>query len=379
MTPHTQQLLHRLRSDIITGHIRRVSEQQFVAYAQQLQAAFVAEQRANASRNAIARMLIYIYNTLQRRLAETVINGRIDEAALNLNNNNILAGTLENIPVFNNLDIWISSLSEYTPPPPRPRQRTQNIVINEPTVIIPRSNRGTPEGSPVGNVTEQEAQSLFQTNNRAATTTENTVIETAGQALEIVNFSAGVVELGLEIAAVTGAAASLGTFLSIFGLGTAIVGSIVGLIGAWASADRLAEFNARCQGYWNALGDMANQYSSADFLRSPRNQWRALREPVPHFQPLPREAEEQLSTAAQAWRRGEQQGCREALDMIRRFSHSPYRWRRPNGDQLVVDDGRVFLHLLYVGFRGRVRERIQQHIDTEIRRQNDGRGWPLLR
>lgn len=379
MSPHTQQLLRRLRSDIISGHIRRIHDQQLIGYAQQLQIAFVEERRPTASRNAIARMLIYIYNTLQRRLADSVTRGGIDQVALHLNDNNPLAGTLENIPVFNNLDIWISSLNEYTPPPrPRPRQN-QVININEPTILVPRGNRGVPAGVPIGTVSEQEAQALLQNNSTAATNTENSAIETAGQALEIINFAAGVVELGIEIAAVAGAAASLGTFLGLFGLGTAIIGSIVGLIGAWASADRLGEFNARCQGYWNALGDMANQFASADFLRLPRNQWPALREPTPHFQAMPREAEEQLSTAAQAWRRGEQQGCREAIQLIRRFSTSPYRWRRPNGQTLVVDDGRIFLHVLYVGLRGRVRERIQQHIDSEIRRQNDGRGWPLLR
>lgn len=379
MSPHTQQLLRRLRSDIISGHIRRIHDQQLVGYAQQLHIAFVEERSPNVSRNAIARMLIYIYNTLQRRLADSVTRGGIDQVALHLNDNNPLAGTLENIPVFNNLDVWISSLSEYTPPPrPRPRPH-QTININEPTILVPRGNRGVPATVPIGAVTQQDAQSLFQINSNAATNTENSTVESAGQALEIVNFAAGVVEFALEVGATSAAAATIGSFLAIFGLATAIVGSIVGLIATWASADRLAEFNARCQGYWNAFGDMANQFASSDFLRLPRNQWPQLRDPVPHFPPMPQEAVEQLSTAAQAWRRGEQQGCREATQLIRRFSTTPYRWRRPNGQTLVIDDGRIFLHAMYVGFRGRVRERIQNYIDGEIRRQNDGRGWPLLR
>lgn len=379
MSPQIQQLLRRLRSDIVNGHIRNIQDQQLINYAQQLNTAFSQEQSATPSRHAIARMLIYIYNTLQRRLSDSVITDRINTLAFDLDSPSPLSGTLENIPVFNYLDIWISSLNEYTPQPNRPRPRRSNPVPH-PTVQTQRNTVVVqPPPGPNERITMEEAQTLFQSQNRAATNTENSTIETAGQALEIVNFTAGVIELGIEIAALTGAAASLGTFLGLFGLATAIVGSIVGLIGAWASADRLGEFNARCQGYWNALGDMANQFSSPDFLRLPRNQWPTLREPVPHFQAMPREAEEQLSTAAQAWRRGEQQGCREALQLIRRFSTTPYRWRRPNGQYLVVDDGRIFLHVLYVGFRGRVRERIQQYIDNEIRRQNDGRGWPLLR
>lgn len=379
MTAHIQQLLRRLRSDIVTGHIRQIPDQRLVTYAQELQVGFSLEQSATPSRHALARMLIYIYNTLQRRISDSLITDRIDIFSTDFDTPSPLSGTLEHIPVFNYLDIWISSLNEYTPSPHHPRPRRSNPVPH-PTIQTQRQNTVVqPPPGPNELITEQEAITLFQTQNRAATTTENSAIETAGQALEIVNFVAGVGELGLEIAAVTGAAASLGTFLSFFGLGTAIVGSIVGLIGAWASADRLGEFNARCQGYWNALDDMASRFSSPDFLRMSRNQWPPLREAVPHLQPMPREAEEQLSTAVQAWRRGEQQGCREAITLIQRFATNPHRWNRPNGQTLVIDDGRIFLHAMYVGFRGNVRARIQEHIDREIRRQNEGRGWPLLR
>lgn len=379
MTTHIQQLLNRLRSDIVSGHIRQIPDQRLISNAQELQIAFSQETTATPSRHAIARMLIHIYNVLQRRLSDSLIVDRINTFATDFDDPSPLSGTLENIPVFNYLDVWISSLNESTPESNRPHRRRSNPVPN-PTVQTQRQNIVVqPPPGQNETITEQEAILLFQSQNRAATTTENSAIETAGQALEIVNFVAGVGELGLEIAAVTGAAASLGTFLSFFGLGTALVGSIAGLIGAWASADRLGEFNARCQGYWNALDDMANQFSSPDFLRLPRNQWSPLREAVPHFRPMPREAEEQLSTAAQAWRRGEQQGCREAIELVRRFSTNPHRWTRPNNQTLLIDDGRIFLHALYVGFRGNVRVRIQEHIDREIRRQNEGRGWPLLR
>ncbi len=377
MSPSIQNLVRKLRADIISGHIRSTSTQLLISNAQDLQQAFSIENAPTVLRHSLARMLIYIYNCLQRRLSDSLSNERIDTNGLQNNNNSPLAGTLEQIPVFNFLDIWVSSLNQVAPQPNRPRQRhSQHVphptIQRNTVVVLPNPISTVP-------ISEQDASSLVRSQNTAATTSENSAIETAGQALELVNFGAGVVELGTVIAAATGSAAALGTFLGLFGLATAIVGSIVGLIAAWASADRLGEFNARCQGYWTAIGDMAAQFSNPDFLRLPRNQWPQLREANPHLQPMPREAEEQLSTAVQAWRRGEQLGCREANLMIRRFSTIPFRWIRPNGQVLLINDGRIFLHALYIGFRGNVRQGIQRHIDSEIRRQNEGRGWPLLR
>jgi hypothetical protein len=197
----------------------------------------------------------------------------------------------------------------------------------------------------------------------------DSVLDTLGQILDWVGFGAGLLELV--------ASGFLVVFAELAGLLTGVLSAVLAVPGAWLAGDRLAEFNGTCQGFWNALQDMANQYSSPALDAIPVAAWPPVRRPAPHLPAVP---DAELRQSVRAWRAGEQDGARRAYETVMRMELRPMiRTVTVQGRQRTVRlSGRMFLRVLSHHYRDRVADAVRTELNRRLR--NGGRReWPVTR
>ena len=193
------------------------------------------------------------------------------------------------------------------------------------------------------------------------------VLDTLGKVLDFAGF--GIDLLGLFASGVTiGILEALSPVLGIVSAGLA-------LPAAWLGGDRLARFNGFCQGFWNAMQDMANGFSDPSLQTRPENQWPAVRVPRAHpsADPIANEAQ-------RAWRAGEEAGCRHAYETILSMERTPaVHTVMLNGRRVKVRaSGRLYLALLYRAHGREVARAIRAGFNRRLREQ--GRSdWPLYK
>jgi len=191
------------------------------------------------------------------------------------------------------------------------------------------------------------------------------VITTLTRILRVIGFGTGLVGI-----IATGV---LLTVVSLVGLVVGVVGTMLVLPGAWESADRWARFNGACEGFWNAMEDMARVYSNPLFDRLPEAQWPSL--PYPRLRP-PREPIE-LEYQRQ-WRAGEEQGREVAFQTMLQLDREPLQRK-----QLVAGrtlklrlSGRMILRLLVYSYgREGVAYQVRRVVEERLREQGYA-GWP---
>lgn len=226
------------------------------------------------------------------------------------------------------------------------------------SVLVLLSPTSTPPGAP-------DVIQLDDMN--APTAPSNGVLDTLGQVLDIAGFGIDFIALfasGVTIAVLEALSPVLG-----------IVSAGIALPAAWLSGDRLARFNGFCQGFWNAMQDMASQYSDPSLPTRPEIQWPAVRAPRVHLSPEPI-----ISESQRAWRAGEEAGCRHAYETILKMERNPpVHAITVNGRRMQVRaTGRLYLALLYRAHGKDVDRAIRASFNRRLRQQ--GRGdWPLYK
>jgi hypothetical protein len=192
-------------------------------------------------------------------------------------------------------------------------------------------------------------------------------LDTLGKVLDSVGF--GIDLLGLFASGVT--IAVLEALSPVLG----IVSAGLALPAAWLAGDRLARFNGFCQGFWNAMQDMANGFSDPALPTRPESQWPPV--PVPRVHPS---ADPVVSEAQRAWRAGEEAGCRHAYETILKMERNPpVHSLTVNGRRIKLrTSGRLYLALLYRAQRRDVARAIRAGFNRRFREQ--GRSdWPLYK
>jgi hypothetical protein len=156
----------------------------------------------------------------------------------------------------------------------------------------------------------------------------NPILDWAGKALDTLSFLGSITELilGFAIADILG---------SIVGA----ISNLLSLPAGWDAADRKAKFNGFCNGFWNAMQDMADAFKN-DALDSlfkvtvtpaddkvpvqPGNtapvSWPQIPKPAPHMSVL---NEDNITESERQNRAGEREGCQKAYDTIMELEARP--------------------------------------------------------
>ncbi len=197
----------------------------------------------------------------------------------------------------------------------------------------------------------------------------DTVFDSLGQILDVTGFISSMLELVL-----------IGTctvFLEMFGLISGFLSALVALPNAWSSGDRLAHFNGYCQGYWNALQDMALQYWDRSLDSIPESQWPALRRPVPHLEAI---NEDDARVVVREWRAGEREGCQRAYEEIVRLNHSPMDRQIAGAGRLIHIrfSGRMVLRSLAFRHGNHTAEYVRDRVNLFLEARGQ-RPWPVTR
>jgi hypothetical protein len=172
-----------------------------------------------------------------------------------------------------------------------------------------------------------------------------------------------------------------------------IISAIASLPLAWKAADKLANFNGYCNGYWNAMQDMAEAFKDSDLdslitvtvtppeslpvvpAKVPPPTWPQIPTPAPH---MSAQDESRLGESERQNRAGERKGCQDARDFIMNLESNPkamsvqqrghrYQW---------TATGKVQLRLMYAASKGRVAASLQDAINKKLKAQGLGE-WPL--
>jgi hypothetical protein len=187
-----------------------------------------------------------------------------------------------------------------------------------------------------------------------------------------------------------GAATTILDFMEIFGAleaaggGAALVSpilnsiaTIMALLAAWAAADALARFNGKCQGFWEAMQDMADAFGDGSLDAKPLSEWPAIPVPQPHFGNTP---EAQLRAEELQWRSGQQEGAMQALQVVQQMEANPREFPANLGGQptTVRLSGKQWLRALKKSksISGEISSFIHAEIDKKLKEQGHPE-WPV--
>ncbi len=197
----------------------------------------------------------------------------------------------------------------------------------------------------------------------------DSVLDTVGKILDVIGGVSGPLEII--------ASGVFATALDVMGAAAGILSALLALPAAWWTADRLAHFNGRYQGYWNAMQDMARPLSVPGLDQRPESEWPPVLLPRPHLSDV---TESTSSAAVLEWRRGERDGCPEAYRMIQEMDRRPVNQTVNTGgvQRRVRVSGRMMLRLIWIARRGDVVGFTRDELNRRLRAHGN-RGWPLLR
>lgn len=162
-------------------------------------------------------------------------------------------------------------------------------------------------------------------------------LDLAGRTFDGLGAVGTVVDLGAQIAGSVAAA----TVASLLSAGLGIVSTVLGLFDSWANAYDPAKFNGKCQGFWDAMQDMADQYKSPSLDTTPLSSWPALKKPVPHVGKGPAAFQSEG-----VWREGQTAGCDGAYTAILGMENNPKDLKVKLAGKEEKMTGRIFLRLL---------------------------------
>jgi hypothetical protein len=163
----------------------------------------------------------------------------------------------------------------------------------------------------------------------------------------------------LEAGAVIGGSLAAG----VASTALAIVSTVLGLFDSWANAYAPAKFNGKCQGFWDAMQDMADQYKNSSLDKTPLASWPALRKPAPHTGKDPAAFQ-----AEGVWREGQVAGCDGAYNVILGMESNPKDQKVTILGKEEKMTGRIFLRLLSRSKGNQVDQYFFDYINGELKK-----------
>lgn len=301
-----------------------------------------------AVRSQVAAILVALYRELNRRMNNAALDstGLPSLSGVQWSGNPGLAGTLEDIPPFGSLDLWVMALEPSHPVrrhPPRRRGLAQQTV-NMPgeTVSGQRPSGGAPE---------------MRDNDQLAgiaplPDVPGNVGDIAGW-LDVGNNVLGLAAFVMESLALDLIGTFAGGIISVFGLGA-----------TWIDYDRqVARLHAAYQ-TCATLYDMSFPFSDPNLFRRPYQNWPAIRPPIEADVPSGNSNDAQIQRTARLTAR--QRAYDLILDMER---HPRPRVVRYNGRELRIPiTGKWYLYFLNVGARHHNQSVLHYLRDTMQRR-----------
>jgi hypothetical protein len=170
---------------------------------------------------------------------------------------------------------------------------------------------------------------------------------------------------------------ALGVELGVGELISPLIGIITTLISlplAWGAADALARFNGRCQGFWDAMQDMADTYADDSLDKKPLSDWPPVPMPHPHFGSR---QDSDLQASELEWRNGQREGALRAYNYVTSMDSSPREFTATNGSKIKLS-GRQWLRAVKQARRGS--DQISTMIHAEVDKQLKAKGqvaWPV--
>jgi hypothetical protein len=178
-------------------------------------------------------------------------------------------------------------------------------------------NKSDPPPPPTPDVKLPDGSQVFQGVKPVTPLPSDSALDKTGKALDIVSGAAGLAELAAGILGLGAAATAIGAVSAITGIISAIISTPM----AWASQDAVARFNGRCQGFWEAMQDMAKQYKDEGLDKKALDSWPALAVPAAHIDTSRPVAS--LLVAEKCWREGQETGKTEAYNAIIKLDSTP--------------------------------------------------------
>jgi len=148
-------------------------------------------------------------------------------------------------------------------------------------------------------------------------------------------------------------AGTLGFFMS-------IVGAVAQMPLLWWSVRHQNRSNGRIEGLWDAIQDMADQYSD-EALDEEGAVWPVLREP------RPRQIPEPMTLDQREWMEGRKEGCKFAYELFR-YSEGK------GGKDGKAEGGRKALRRLYKEYGSGLKDAIKIEFNKKI-----GKTWPIYK
>jgi LysM domain len=194
--------------------------------------------------------------------------------------------------------------------------------------------------------------------------------------LDIGGAAIGVVTTIADFGEALGALEAAGTLGSVFSPILESIGTILVLLAAWAAADAFARFNGSCDGFWNAMQDMADAFGDSSLDTKPLSEWPAIPVPQPHFGKTP---EDRLLTDELEFRHGQQEGAMKAFQLAQQMETNPREFPAVIGGQktAVKLTGKQWLRALkkMKGKSGEISSFIHAEIDKQLKAQGHPE-WP---
>jgi hypothetical protein len=185
------------------------------------------------------------------------------------------------------------------------------------------------------------------------------------------------------------AASGIGTGFDLVALGVELglaelVSPLIGIVTtwmslplAWKAADDLARYNGRCQGFWDAMQDMADAFKDNSLDKKPLSDWPPIPYPHPHFGSTP---ESQLQASEVEWRGGQALGAVQAFQYVDNMERNPQEFPAKAGDKAITVKltGKQWLRELRKkkSGGGEVAQFIHDEIDKNLRAQGRPE-WPV--
>lgn len=210
------------------------------------------------------------------------------------------------------------------------------------SVYVSVWNKKEPPPVPPPDTKLPDGSQVFQGVQPVAPLPSDSAGDTAGKWLDVISGGTGIAEIGAIILGFEAAAAT-----AVAGILSAVTGVVSALLStplAWAGAEKIATFNGRCQGFWEAMQDMASQYKSTDLDKKAFDEWPALTKPSIHVN---HDNDANLSINEKCWREGQETGKNEAYKAISDLDSKPMPIRVKIVGKEYQVNAKIALRVLY--------------------------------
>jgi hypothetical protein len=150
-----------------------------------------------------------------------------------------------------------------------------------------------------------------------------------------------------------------------------VVASVVQLPILWHSVHEQNLKNGGMQGFWEAMQDMANQFSDPSLGTTPLSKWPPLRVPQARTFGIP---DTDLPVNEREWMDGRREGCQFAFRLIEKVDQHPVTVKVKGKDQIL--NGRQLLQNMASQYGSTFGDELHKVIDRKLL-DKAGTNWPL--